>query len=134
MPPEPRAEHWDEFEAMIDLHKFYFDQILKAAGFALATIAALTTYIVKTMVLPSHGSDPASILLVLPFLFSAATAAVFWVGARKAREFAADVDHLKSEWGFQWRPHTELLGWMSLIFSVIFSLLAMGMAGYWLRL
>ena len=125
MPTDTRAEHWDEFEAMIDLHKFYFDQILKAAAFALVAISALTTYILQGMPHGTLGGPPKS-LMVLPILMSAATAAVFWIGAGKAREFARDVKKMQELWGFGWRPHTELLGWMALVFAVIFSLLTVG--------
>ncbi len=121
---ETPGQHWDEFEAMIDLHKFYFDQILKSAGVGLATVTALTAFIVKDL----KGGESA--LLALPMLFAAAAGAVFWVGSRKAREFSQDVDTLRTEWGYRWRPHTELLGWMALIFAVTFSLLAVGMAVY----
>jgi len=125
--PERPPEHWDEFEAMIDLHKFYFDQILKSAGVGLATVTALTAFIAKDL------KSAETALLALPMLFAAAAGAVFWVGSRKAREFSHDVDTLRTAWGYRWRPHTELLGWMALIFAVTFSLLAVGMAVYLLR-
>lgn len=120
-------EQWNQFEAMIELHKFYFDQILKAAGFALATVSALTTYIVRTIAPTGSARAP---LLLLPIVFAGATAAVFWIAVKKTREFSADVVALQTTWGYRWRPHTELLSLMALVFAVIFSMLALGMGVY----
>ena len=38
---------WAQFEKLIDLHKFYFENLLKAATFSFGIIGAIFTYVVK---------------------------------------------------------------------------------------
>ena len=43
---EDKEYQWLQFEKLIDLHKFYFENLCKSASFSFGIIGAILTYVI----------------------------------------------------------------------------------------
>jgi hypothetical protein len=114
---------WTQFEKLIDLHKFYFENLIKAAIFSFGIIGAIFTYAIKAELSPSL----VRISLVLPLILSIGTCLIFYRGIAMAQEFSNWVEMMKEEISLKWRPHTETLPQMCQIFSLLFLIVSIGL-------
>ena len=117
---------WNQYDRLIDLHKFYFENILKAASFSFTIIGAILTFTINSKL----NSKQIQIALQFPFLLSTGTCAIFVIGIVKTKQFEEWVKKFqenlfknKSENTVKWRPHAETLNWMSWLFAALFGIL-----------
>ena len=68
---------------MIDLHKFYFENILKAASFSFTIIGAILTFTINSKL----SSTQIQMALQFPFLLSIGTCVIFVIGIVKTKQF-----------------------------------------------
>jgi hypothetical protein len=117
---------WNQYDRLIDLHKFYFENILKAASFSFTIIGAILTFTINSKL----SSTQIQIALKFPFLLSIGTCVIFVIGIVKTKQFEEWVKKFqenlfenKSEDTVKWRPHAETLNWMSWLFAILFGIL-----------
>jgi len=119
----PSPSKWDQFEKLIDLHKFYFENLIKAAGFSLGLIGAIFTFVFAAKF---EGEMTKRIALGLPVVISLGTLAVFCVGIVKTLDLAANVRKVQKGL-VEWRPHAEILVWMCGVFALVFLATSVGL-------
>jgi uncharacterized membrane protein YbhN (UPF0104 family) len=119
-----KPSEWDQFKELIDLHKFYFDQILKGAAFSFAIVGGISSYI-----LTNNIRDPRTLVIALmvPALLSLGTCFVGAVGSIKVRELGNQVRASQKKLGLTWRAHAEILFWMCAPLAALFFLIAVGL-------
>ena len=115
---------WAEYDRLIELHKFYFEYLLKAAGFSFGLIGAILVYVIEARL---RDSPQVWVALALPNLISLGTCIVFCLGAWKTADLAARVREAQVRLGVPWRPHAEVLVWMSAIFALLFLVVFLGL-------
>ena len=108
-PAQP--SEWDQFREMTELHKFYFELIIKNATLVLGIIGAIISYLVTSNF---QGTHKLWIALFIPIVTSFGTAFIGIVGAVKAYDLSKRVKEKQEFLGLSWRPHAEILP-MSLI-------------------
>lgn len=123
---DSKDDLWTQYDRLIDLHKFYFENILKAASFSFTIIGAILTFTINSKL----SSTQIQMALKFPFLLSIGTCVIFVIGIFKTQEFAVWVKKFqenlfknKSENTVKWRPHAETLNWMSWLFAALFGIL-----------
>jgi hypothetical protein len=107
---------WTQFEKLIDLHKFYFENLIKSATFSFGIIGAIFTYVIKAEL----SESLVRVSLLLPLILSIGTSVIFFGGIDKAKEFNKWVKQIKGEIPLTWQPHAETLFQMCLIFALLF--------------
>lgn len=115
---------WVQFEKLIDLHKFYFENLIKAATFSFGIVGAIFTYVINAEL----SASLVRVSLVLPLILSAGTCVIFYRGSRQAREFSGWVRNMQKDIPLGWRPHAETLPQMCNIFSLLFLAVSLGLA------
>jgi hypothetical protein len=115
--------HWSQFEKLVDLHKFYFEYLIKAAAFSFGTIGVILTYVISA----GLRDNRVSLALLLPILLSIGTCAVYCLGFFNSLDFTKKVQYIQTLLHLEWRLHTTMLSWMSAIFAVSFFLLSVGL-------
>lgn len=125
--PNPEPPKWSQFEKLIDLHKFYFENLIKAATFSLGIIGAILTYAIGT--LKNGARNEVILILLFPTLLSAGSFFVYLLGCWKTYDLNQKVDLLKGKknLNLEWKPHTEILIWMCGIFALLFLILTIGL-------
>jgi len=114
---------WDQFEKLIDLHKFYFENLIKSATFSFGIVGAIFTYVIKT----NLSIELIRLSLLLPLLLSGGTCLMFFYGIKLARSFSDSVEKMqKTNLGIAWRPHAEILPEMCKLFSILFLIVSIG--------
>lgn len=120
---------WLQFEKLVDLHKFYFEHLIKAASFSFGIVGAILTYAIKA----GFGSPhQVKFVLCLPFLLSFGSFALFGIGCWLTWDLNMKVNSLQTELDLKWKPHSQVLIWMSVVLAILFLFLAMGIG--WLTL
>jgi hypothetical protein len=117
-------DDFKQYMELIDLHKFYFSQIITAAGFCLGVTGAIFTYVVTTAL----HHDQIRLALIAPLIVSVGAAVVFGLGIIKAIEFANVVKISQRQLNLAWRPHAEILVWMAIVFCILFFCMSIGLA------
>jgi hypothetical protein len=120
---EPPAE-WEQFRELIELHKFYFANIIKGATFAFGIVGAVVSYVITSSIRDSPG---VWIALAIPILLSFSTSFVALLGAIKTYDLSAQVQTMQSKLKLAWRPHSEILPWITGVFAVLFFAAAVGL-------
>lgn len=120
---ESTAE-WEQFRELTELHKFYFEHIIKATAFGFGFVGAIVSYVIATDIRDRHRFAAA---LAIPILLSISACLIGALGAVKLRELSRQVSGLQRELGLSWRPHAELLPLMSGIVAVLFFMAACGL-------
>jgi hypothetical protein len=115
MTEQPRAE-WPQYVELVGLHKFYFEYLIKAGGFSLGILGAIIAFTI-TEKLPD---DLAQIALALPLVLSLASGLIFGLAIPKTLDLKRQVDGMQHRLGLAWRPHVEILVWMSWVFTIVF--------------
>ena len=113
---------WKQFEKIVELHSFYFENLIKAASFSFGIIGVILTYLVKLKIDSGieNGEDLFKSILQVPFILSIATSAIFAIGTWKTWQFSRWVIDFKDKHNFEWRPHAEALAYMSFAFFCAF--------------
>ncbi|MFM2465126.1 hypothetical protein P0D87_15895 [Paraburkholderia sp. RL17-368-BIF-A] len=128
MAPEPLENRspleWEQFKELIELHKFYFENISKSAAFVFGLVGAIVSYVIATDIRDRYRLAAA---MTVPILLSVGASAIGLLGAVKLRDLSEKVTNLQSELGLSWRPHSEVLPLLSAIFAVLFFLVACGL-------
>jgi hypothetical protein len=122
MEDQARTE-WPQFVELVGLHKFYFEHLIKAAAFSLGIQGAFVAYVAQA----GLGNAALRIALAFPLLLAVATALVFCLSLSKTRDLKRQVEALQQRLGLAWRPHVEVLVWMSLVFVALFGLATAGL-------
>ncbi len=120
---DDREFKWNQFEKLIDLHKFYFENIIKAAAFSFGIIGAIFTYVIKAEL----SESLIRVSLVLPFILSAGTCLVFDRGITQANQFSNWVDSMMIDNQLNWKPHAEILPEMCKLFKWLFLAISFGL-------
>jgi hypothetical protein len=113
---------WSQFEKLIELHKFYFENLIKAASFSFGTIGAILTYVLGAK-LSNNVVGPA---LQLPFILSIGSFLIFAFGAWKTLDLHNWICIFQAKLSIEWRPHAETLVFMSAAFALLFLVAAIG--------
>ena len=108
---------------MIDLHKFYFEHLIKATVYLLGIIGAIVTYVITNKL-----NDPELIRigLMLPAFVAFGTTCIFGIGSLKMHQFAMTVKSFQVKLQLSWRPHTEILFLMCIFFGALFGIITIG--------
>lgn len=118
-------QKWLDFEQLIDLHKFYFENLIRAASFSFGIIGAFLAYIIS--IGNTLNEDLIKIIVIFPISLSIGTSLIFAIGILKTIDLSRWVIHYqKHELHLRWRPHAELLIWMSVIFTFLFLSISIG--------
>jgi TRAP-type C4-dicarboxylate transport system permease small subunit len=117
---EDKECQWLQFEKLIDLHKFYFENLIKSASFSFGIIGAILTYVISAKL----SENLIRLALQLPFLLSIGTFIMFCFGTWKTWDLSNWVKHDQAELGIDWRPHAETLTYMSIAFALLFLIVA----------
>jgi hypothetical protein len=119
---------WKQFEKIVDLHSFYFENLIKAASFSFGIIGIILTYLVKIKIDSGtkNGGQLFASALQIPFVLSIFTSIIFAIGAWMTWDFYKKVKGFHNKYGFEWRPHVEILSCMSIVFSILFFIIAFG--------
>lgn len=120
---DDRDYQWAQFEKLIDLHKFYFENLIKSASFSFGIIGAILTYIISAEL----SNNLARLALQFPFLLSVGSFIIFCFGIWKTWDLSNWVKHHQSKLGIDWRPHAETLTYMSIAFALLFLLVTIGL-------
>ena len=115
---------WAEYDRLIGLHTFYFEYLLKAAGFSFGLVGVILAYVIDARL---KDSPNLWVALTFPGLISAGTCAVFCIGVWKAADFSARVRAAQKRLNVDWRPHAEVLVGMSVVFAVLFFVVSVGL-------
>ena len=113
---ENQKFRWTQFEKLIDLHTFYFENLIKSATFSFGIIGAIFTYVIKAEL----SESLVRVSLLLPLALSIGTSVIFFRGIDKAKEFNTWVKQMQAEIPLTWRPHAETLYQMCQIFVLLF--------------
>jgi hypothetical protein len=122
---EDKKYQWLQFEKLIDLHKFYFEHLIKASSFSFGIIGAILTYVISAKL----SVNLMRIALQLPFVLSIGTFSLFSFGIWKNWELSKWVKQHQTELGVNWRPHAETLTYMSIAFAIAFLLITIAIGG-----
>lgn len=114
---------WSQLDKLIDLHKFYFENMIKAAAFSFGAIGVILTYVIST----GLRDDRASLALLFPILLSIGSCAAFCIGFFHSLDFTKQVQRIQASLNLKWQLHTVMLSWMSAIFALSFFLLSVGL-------
>jgi hypothetical protein len=120
---DEREDEWHQFEKLIDLHKFYFENLIKSASFSFGIIGAFLTYLISANI----SISLIGLALWLPFLLSIWTFFIFCFGIWKTRDLSRWVHKYQKKLGIIWRPHAETLFYMSIAFAFLFLLVTVGL-------
>jgi hypothetical protein len=123
-PRDKSATEWEQFRELTELHKFYFEHIIKATAFGFAVIGAIVSYVIAT---DMRDRQRVAVALAIPILLCIASCLIAVLGAVKLRELSRQVHRLQRELGLSWRPHAELLPLMSWSMAVLFFVTACGL-------
>lgn len=115
---------WPEYDRLIGLHTFYFEYLIKAAGFSFGLVGAILAYVIDARL---KDSQYAWIALALPALISVGTCIVFCLAVWKTADFSTQVRAAKKRLGVGWRPHVEMLTYMSVVFALLFLVVSVGL-------
>jgi uncharacterized membrane protein YeaQ/YmgE (transglycosylase-associated protein family) len=111
---------WEQLREMTDLHKFYFELIIKNTTFIFGIIGAIISYLVTSDFQDTHRLW---IALFIPISLSIGTGSIGIIGAIKAYELSKKVKEKQHILGLSWRPHAEILpmslAGLALLFFVI---------------
>jgi hypothetical protein len=124
MASDEDTTRWAEYDRLIGLHKFYFEYLLKAAGFSFGLIGAILVYVIDANL---KNNEHPWIALALPNLMSLGTCIVFCLAVWKTADFSAKVHEAQIRLGMPWRPHAEVLVWMSVLFAALFLVVFIGL-------
>ena len=124
MQNQPPPAEWDQFRELIELHKFYFEHIIKGAAFSFGIVGAVVSYVVASNIRDSSG---VWIALAIPILLSVSTSFVAFLGAVKTYDLSVRVRAMQSRLGLDWRPHSEILPWITGVFAALFFVSAIGL-------
>ena len=113
----------DQFDSMTALHQFYFEHIIKAAGFSFGLIGAALMYVINSAI----RGHLVWVALGIPILLSAGTFGVLVLGMVKAHDFAQKVKGVQADLGLSWRPHAEVLPWMAGLLAILFLTATIGL-------
>lgn len=122
---DDKEYQWLQFEKLMDLHKFYFENLIKSASFSFGIIGAILTYVISARL----SDNLIQLALQLPFLLSIGTFIIFCFGIWKTWDLSNWVKQHQSRLGIDWRPHAETLTYMSIAFALLFLLVTIGL-GY----
>lgn len=126
---EDARDGWAQFVEMVGLHKFYFEHLIKAAGFSMGILGGFVAF-AATHQLQDGVLNAA---LALPLLLAVATMLVFVLAVPRTLDFLRQVEHARHTLGLAWRPHVEILVWMSYVFAFLFACISAGLAGVMLK-
>jgi hypothetical protein len=129
--PHDEPAEWEQFRELIELHKFYFENIIKAAAFAFGFIGAVVSYVIATDIRDRYRFAAA---MTIPIVLSVSAGLLGLIGAVKLRELSQQVSGLQSKLRLAWRPHAELLPLMSGIIAILFFIVACGLVAVVLNL
>ena len=125
---EDEEYKWQQYDKLIDLHKFYFENLLKSSSYSFGIIGAILTYIINAKL----SLEQIHLALQFPLLLSIGTFVIFCFGIWKTWEFSRwvirfqDILFEGKPNAVKWRPHAETLFWMSIVLSFLFLLLSIG--------
>ncbi len=122
---DDKEYQWLQFEKLIDLHKFYFENLIKSASFSFGIIGAILTYVISAEL----SENLIRLALQLPFLLSIGTFIIFCFGIWKTWELSNWVKQHQSRLKIDWRPHAETLTYMSIVFALLFLLVTIVLGG-----
>src|SRR4051794_4012413 len=90
---EPPAE-WEQFRELIELHKFYFENVIKGAAFSFGIVGAVVSYVMASSI---RDSPRVWIALAIPILLSFSTCFVALLGAVKTYDLSTQVQTMQSK-------------------------------------
>jgi hypothetical protein len=122
MEDQGRSE-WPQYVELVGLHKFYFEYFIKAAAFSLGIQGALIAFVVKEKL----SARALPIALAIPLLLAIGTTLVFALSITKTLDLKRQVERVQQRLGLSWRPHVEVLVWMSWVFVVLFGCASIGL-------
>jgi hypothetical protein len=118
-PSEDIPSLWTQYEKLIDLHKFYFENIIRAETLYLGVEGAILTYIIGA----KFDEKLIPIVLIFPLLLSIGALIISAIGMLQTRDLSSTVNRLQEELHISWRPHVEVLVYLTTVFTIL-SLLA----------
>jgi hypothetical protein len=120
---DPAQSEWPQYVELVGLHKFYFEHLIKSAGFALGIQGAFIAFAANEEL----SGKRLQVALALPLLLGIGTTLIFVLSLTKTLDLKRQVHALQQRLGIAWRPHVEVLVWMSWVFVVIFGLASAGL-------
>jgi hypothetical protein len=112
----------EQFKHMTDLHQFYFEHIIKAAGVSFGILGAVLVYVINSGIRVHVW-----VALGIPILLSAGTCIVMLLGMVKTCDFAKQVKGVQAHLGLSWRPHAEVLPWIAGLMAILFLTATIGL-------
>ena len=98
---------WSQYRQLTDLHKFYFENIIKSASFSMGIIGAITTYAVSASASEKTSIGLLPILLLFPAIVSGGSACIYLLGTWKAWDLSKSIQRVQRRLDVDWRPHAE---------------------------
>jgi len=124
-PSDDLPSLWTQYERLIDLHKFYFENIIKAVSFYLGIEGAILTYIIS--VSKNFDDDNTMhLMLAFPLLFSIGATVIAAVGIVQTKDLSRTVNQVQEELQIGWRPHAEVLVFFTILFTILSLLVSVG--------
>jgi hypothetical protein len=114
---------WPQYVELVGLHKFYFEHFIKSAGFALGIQGAFIAFAAKEEL----SGLRLQLALALPLLLGIGTTLIFILSLTRTLDLKRQVERLQQRLGIAWRPHVEVLVWMSWVFAVLFGCATIGL-------
>ena len=112
---EDIPSRWTQYEKLIDLHEFYFEHIIRAGTIYLGIEGAILTYIISA----NLAEELIPLILIFPLLFSIGAIIISAIGIFQTRDFSGTVNQLQEELQLPWRPHAEVLVYMTVLFTIL---------------
>ena len=108
---------WEQFRELIELHKFYFTNIVKGAAFSFAVVGAVVSYVVGSDIRDGWG---VTVAFAIPVLLSFGTSLLALLGVIKTRDLYVQVRQVQKRLGLSWRPHSEVLPLIAGVIAALF--------------
>jgi len=114
---------FEEFQELIELHKFYFELLITSTSFYLGIVGAMLAYVAKG----DLSEQRVRLSLAIPVIFSIAACVGYGGGYFKLQELATWVLCCKATLELGWAPHSELVARLSLLFSAVAALVSIAL-------
>lgn len=115
---------WEQFRELIEMHKFYFENIIKSGIIILSIIGAVSSYVIGSNI---RNRQELIFAFCVPILMSLGGIIISSVGTFKVLDLSKQVNKLQASIGVSWKPHSEILPLLTLLFSALFLLSILGM-------
>jgi hypothetical protein len=120
---DPAQNEWPQYVELVGLHKFYFEHLIKSAGFGLGIQGAFIAFAAREKL----AGLRLQVALAIPLLLGLGATLIFVLSLAKTLDLKRQVHALQQRLGIAWRPHVEVLVWISWVFAVLFGCTTIGL-------